>query len=130
MGNAGRPDGAAALGRLYAGHEYPAKIEQTRNGDSSMLDMFAKRALQSVLVLFLMSVLAFVGINLVGDPIYLLVPPDATQAEIVRATKALGLDLPVHEQYWRFVVNALRGELGDSFVFNRPAVALIFERMP
>jgi peptide/nickel transport system permease protein len=95
-----------------------------------MLDMFAKRALQSVLVLFLMSVLAFVGINLVGDPIYLLVPPDATQADIVRATKALGLDLPVHEQYLRFVGNALHGELGDSFVFNRPAVALIFERMP
>ncbi len=95
-----------------------------------MLDMFAKRALQSVLVLFLMSVLAFVGINLVGDPIYLLVPPDATQADIVRATTALGLDLPVHEQYLRFVANALHGELGDSFVFNRPAVTLIFERMP
>jgi peptide/nickel transport system permease protein len=95
-----------------------------------MLDMFAKRALQSLLVLVLMSVLAFVGINLVGDPIYLLVPPDASQADIVRATKALGLDLPVHQQYLRFVGNALHGELGDSFVFNRPALSLIIERMP
>lgn len=95
-----------------------------------MFDMLAKRALQSVLVLLVMSVLAFVGINLVGDPIYLLVPPDAPQAEITRATQQLGLDLPVHQQYGRFLSNALHGDLGNSFIFNRPAVALIFERMP
>ena len=95
-----------------------------------MFDMLAKRALQSVLVLFMMSILAFVGINLVGDPIYLLVPPDASQADIARATQALGLDLPVHRQYARFLLHALQGDLGNSFVFNRPAVALIFERMP
>lgn len=95
-----------------------------------MLDMLARRALQSVLVVFVMSVLAFVGINLVGDPIYLLVPPDATQLEIARASTALGLDLPVHQQYGRFLVNALHGDLGNSFIFNRPAVSLILERMP
>ncbi len=95
-----------------------------------MLDMLARRALQSVLVVFVMSILAFVGINLVGDPIYLLVPPDATQADIAAASKSLGLDLPVLQQYGRFLVNALHGDLGNSFVFNRPAVALILERMP
>jgi len=95
-----------------------------------MFDMLAKRALQSVLVLFIMSVLAFVGINLVGDPIYLLVPPDAPQAEIARASQQLGLDLPVWRQYGRFLANALQGDLGDSFIFNRPALGLIFERMP
>jgi len=95
-----------------------------------MLDMLARRALQSVLVVFVMSILAFVGINLVGDPIYLLVPPDATQVEIARASKALGLDLPVHQQYGRFLLNALHGDLGNSFIFNRPAVSLILERMP
>jgi len=95
-----------------------------------MFDMLAKRALQSVLVLFIMSVLAFVGINLVGDPIYLLVPPDAPQAEIARAAQQLGLDLPVWQQYGRFLGNALHGDLGNSFIFNRPALHLIFERMP
>ncbi len=95
-----------------------------------MFDMLAKRALQSVLVLFIMSVLAFVGINLVGDPIYLLVPPDAPQAEIARAAQQLGLDLPVWQQYGRFLNNALNGDLGNSFIFNRPALHLIFERMP
>ncbi|MBN9376126.1 MAG: ABC transporter permease subunit [Cellulomonas sp.] len=92
--------------------------------------MMLQRALQSVLVIFLMSVLAFVGINLVGDPIHLLVAPDASHEEIQRASQELGLDLPVHEQYLRFLGNALRGDLGNSFVFNRPAVGLIFERMP
>lgn len=95
-----------------------------------MVEMLARRALQSVVVVLVMSVLAFVGINLVGDPVYLLVPPDAPQAEIERATRQLGLDLPVHQQYGRFLANALQGDLGNSFVFNRPAVSLIFERMP
>lgn len=95
-----------------------------------MFDMLARRALQSVLVVLVMSVLAFVGINLVGDPIYLLVPPDAPPAEIALAAQQLGLDLPVYQQYGRFLNNALAGNLGDSFILNRPAVALIFERMP
>ena len=95
-----------------------------------MFEMMLQRALQSVLVIFLMSVLAFVGINLVGDPIHLLVAPDASHEEIQRVSQELGLDLPVHEQYLRFLGNALRGDLGNSFVFNRPAVGLIFERMP
>ena len=95
-----------------------------------MLDMLARRALQSVLVIFVMSILAFVGINLVGDPIYLLVPPDASQADIAAAAKSLGLDLPGLQQYGRFLVNALHGDLGNSFVFNRPAASLILERMP
>lgn len=95
-----------------------------------MLGMLVRRALQSVLVVVLMSILAFVGIHLVGDPIYLLVPPDASQADIAAASRALGLDLPVLQQYTRFLVNALHGDLGNSFIFNRPAVALILERMP
>lgn len=95
-----------------------------------MLEMLIKRALQSVLVISVMSVLAFVGINLVGDPIHLLVAPDASQEEIARATRVLGLDLPLHRQYWHFVVNAVHGDMGNSFIFNRPAVGLILERMP
>jgi len=95
-----------------------------------MFDMLARRALQSALVVLVMSVLAFAGIHLVGDPVYLLVPPDAPQAEIARATRQMGLDLPLHQQYGRFLWNAVHGDLGNSFIFNRPALALIFERMP
>jgi peptide/nickel transport system permease protein len=95
-----------------------------------MLEMMFKRVLQSVLLVLLMSVLAFVGINLVGDPIHLLVAPNATPDEIVRASHALGLDLPMHQQYLRFLQRALHGDLGNSFIFNRPALELIVERMP
>jgi peptide/nickel transport system permease protein len=95
-----------------------------------MLEMMLKRVLQSVLLVLLMSLIAFVGINLVGDPIHLLVAPNATPDEIVRASHALGLDLPVHQQYLRFLARALHGDLGNSFIFNRPSLQLIFERMP
>jgi peptide/nickel transport system permease protein len=95
-----------------------------------MLEMLLRRALQSVLVILVMSILAFLGINLVGNPIHLLVAPDASLEEIERASHALGLDLPMYQQYLRFLGNALHGDLGNSFVFNQPAIGLIFERMP
>ncbi|RJF91933.1 ABC transporter permease [Noviherbaspirillum saxi] len=95
-----------------------------------MIEMLTKRILQSAAVILLMSLLAFAGINLVGDPIYLLVSPTASQQEIEEAARSLGLHLPAYEQYWRFLVNAFHGDLGKSFVFNQPAVSLIIERIP
>ncbi|MCM2250759.1 MAG: ABC transporter permease [Ramlibacter sp.] len=95
-----------------------------------MLGPFLRRAAQSLIVVALMSAIAFVGINLVGDPVRLLVSPNATPQEVDDAVKSLGLDRPIHEQYLVFVAKALEGDLGRSFVFNRPAVTLVFERMP
>lgn len=95
-----------------------------------MIEMLLKRALQSAAVVWLMSIIAFAGIHLIGDPIYLLVAPNASQQEIEEAARSLGLNLPFHEQYWLFLKNALHGDLGTSFVFNQPAVGLILERMP
>ncbi|MCM5680171.1 ABC transporter permease [Schlegelella sp. S2-27] len=95
-----------------------------------MLDAILKRLLQSGVVLVLMSVLAFVGINLVGDPVHLLVPQTASQEEVEQVRQQLGLDLPIPQQYLRFVGAALQGNLGESFVFGRPALELILERVP
>jgi peptide/nickel transport system permease protein len=95
-----------------------------------MTETLIKRLIQSVVVVLVMSALAFIGIHMIGDPIYLLVSPDATQNEIAEAARLLGLDRPIHEQYWRFLSNALHGDLGKSFVFNQPALLLILERMP
>jgi len=86
--------------------------------------------MQSGLVLLVMSLLVFVGVFAIGNPIDILINPDADQAEIERAIKALGLDKPMWEQYWIFLVNALQGDLGRSFVFNIPALQLIWQRMP
>ena len=88
------------------------------------------RLAQSVLVLFIMSLLVFGGVNLVGDPVEMLINPEADQAEVERVIRELGLDRPVTEQYWYFLVNAFKGDLGDSFIFGEPALKLIIQRMP
>jgi peptide/nickel transport system permease protein len=89
-----------------------------------------RRLLQSLLVLAVMSVLVFTGIFAVGNPVDVLVSPQADQAEIERVTRSMGLDRPLWEQYFRFVSGALQGDLGSSFVHNIPAFGLILERMP
>jgi peptide/nickel transport system permease protein len=86
--------------------------------------------MQSVLALLAMSLIVFVGVFAIGNPIDILISPDADQAEIERAIKGLGLDLPLWQQYLVFVKNALQGDLGRSFVFNEPALKLILQRMP
>ncbi len=89
-----------------------------------------RRVLQSLVVIFVMSLLVFFGVNIVGDPIDMLINPEADQADIEAAIHALGLDRPIHEQYWYFLVNALKGDLGKSFIFAEPALKLILQRMP
>ena len=89
-----------------------------------------RRLMQSAVVLMVMSALVFVGVFAIGNPVDILISPQADQAEIARATAALGLDKPLWEQYFIFVVNALHGNLGISFVFNEPALRLIAERLP
>ncbi len=77
-----------------------------------------------------MSLLVFVGVFAIGNPVDILISPEATPQEYEDAVKALGLDKPMWEQYWIFLTNALRGNLGNSFVFNEPALKLILQRMP
>jgi peptide/nickel transport system permease protein len=77
-----------------------------------------------------MSLLVFSGVNLVGDPVEMLINPEADQAEVERVIKELGLDKPVTEQYWYFLMNAFKGDLGTSFIFGEPALKLIIQRMP
>lgn len=89
-----------------------------------------RRLMQSAAVVFAMSVIVFIGLNVVGDPVYLLIDPQADQAEIERTIRRLGLDQPIHIQYFSFVANALKGDLGTSFVHGTSALKLIVERMP
>jgi peptide/nickel transport system permease protein len=86
--------------------------------------------MQSLLLVVVMSVIVFFGVHVVGDPIWLLINPQADQREIEAAIRALGLDRPLWEQYWHFVVGAVQGDLGRSFVFGEPALRVILIRMP
>ena len=89
-----------------------------------------RRLLQAVLVIFIMTVIVFFGVNVIGNPIDILVDPQCDQTCLEAATKALGLDKPMPEQYFIFLSNALEGNLGKSFVLGIPALPLIVERMP
>lgn len=89
-----------------------------------------RRLLQSFVVVLVMSLLVFVGVNVVGDPVDMLVNPEADQAEIDRVIRDFGLDKSLPEQYGRFLLNALQGDLGKSFIFGTPALKLIIQRMP
>jgi peptide/nickel transport system permease protein len=95
-----------------------------------VLAFVLRRLAQSALVLFVMSALVFAGVYAIGNPVDILINPQADQNEIARATAALGLDKPLPVQYWSFLVNAFSGELGRSFASNVPAVDLILQRMP
>lgn len=95
-----------------------------------MTAFMIRRLLQSAVVVFVMSVIVFFGVNVVGDPVDMLINPEADQEDIENAIRALGLDRPIGEQYLHFAKNALTGNLGKSFIFGEPALMLILQRMP
>lgn len=95
-----------------------------------MTAFILRRLMQSALVIVAMSMIVFCGVHVIGNPVYLLIDPQADQADIERAIKALGLDRPLWEQYFHFVSGAVRGDLGKSFIFGEPAIRVILQRMP
>ena len=95
-----------------------------------MTTWLLRRLIQALFVVLAMTVIVFLGVNVIGNPIDILISPDADQAERVRAIAALGLDKPLWQQYLIFLKDAMHGDLGRSFVFNVPALQLIASRMP
>ena len=89
-----------------------------------------RRLMQSVLVVFVMSFLVFGGVNLVGDPVEMMVSDEADQEERERVIRSMGLDKPWYVQYGLFVANAAQGDLGKSFVYGEQALGIIVQRMP
>ncbi|MBB3934245.1 ABC transporter permease [Aureimonas phyllosphaerae] len=95
--------------------------------------MFAftvRRLVQTLVVLWAVSVIVFLMTTFTGDPVFMVVPIDATQAEIEQARRILGLDQTLLVQYGIFLKGLLQGDLGLSYVFRQPAFSLILERLP
>jgi len=90
----------------------------------------ARRLLQAVFVLVGISVLVFLLTHVIGDPVALLLPFQASQAQITAMRHAFGLDRPLWFQYTMFVRGALHGDLGLSVRQDVPALALVLERVP
>lgn len=95
-----------------------------------MITFLSRRLLQSAFVLFAMSVLVFIGIFAIGNPVDVLISPEATQADRQRIIASLGLDRSLLEQYFSFVGGVFDGDFGKSFVFKISAIGLILDRLP
>ncbi|CAP40687.1 ABC transporter permease [Bordetella petrii] len=89
-----------------------------------------RRLLQSLFVMLAVSVVVFFAVYAVGDPIELLVSPEATVEARAATIARLGLDQPIWQQYFTFLWRALHGDLGTSFVHGIPAIELIVQRIP
>jgi peptide/nickel transport system permease protein len=88
------------------------------------------RLIQGLTVIAAMAVLVFVGVYAIGNPVDMLISPEADQAEIDATIARMGLDKPLAEQFLVFVSGVLHGDFGTSFIYNEPAVRLILDRFP
>ena len=97
-----------------------------------MLKVFLAKLLNLIPTLIGISILSFVLIRLVpGDPVLLLLGErGADPAVYAEMQKSLGLDLPIHQQYFNFVYNVFHGDLGQSIISKRSVVTEFFDRFP
>ena len=95
-----------------------------------MLAFFIQRLLQAIVVMIAVGFIAFSLFNFVGDPVSLMLPPEATSADRDEVRKSLGLDQPFYLQFAKFVGNALQGNFGISLRLGRPVSQLLIERLP
>lgn len=95
-----------------------------------MLKYILKRLLYAVFVLWGVATIVFFLVRLTGDPIAIMLPPDATQEQIDQLTATFGLDKPYLEQYVRYLQNLLQLNFGYSLRYYQPVFGLIMERMP
>jgi peptide/nickel transport system permease protein len=89
-----------------------------------------RRFAQGILVMLVVGFIAFSLFNFVGDPVSLMLPPEATQADRELMRQQLGLDKPFYQQFVTFLGNALQGNFGISLRLGRPVSALLVERLP
>jgi peptide/nickel transport system permease protein len=89
-----------------------------------------RRTLDAALVIVAVTVVVFFLLQLTGDPVRLMLPPEAPAEDVERLRRALGLDAPLPAQYARFLVGLFHGELGRSLRYNTPSLPLVLERAP
>jgi peptide/nickel transport system permease protein len=89
------------------------------------------RLATAVVTLFGVAVIVFVTIRVVpGNPIAMMLPPGATEADIARLTALYGLDRPIPEQFMIWLGGVLRGDFGTSITTRQPVLSLVLGRLP
>lgn len=94
-----------------------------------MLNYIIKRVLQGIVSIIGASAIIF-AISRLDDPTLLLLPIDATPEVVENLRRQLGLDLPLVQQYFIFIGDALQGDFGNSYRWQQPALPLILDRLP
>jgi peptide/nickel transport system permease protein len=89
-----------------------------------------RRVAQGIVLLFVLAIVVFSLARVTGNPADLLLPEDASREDRAHLLRALGLDRPIHEQLVVFMKGAVRGDLGHSIRYRKPAVEVFFERLP
>ncbi|MFC2004077.1 ABC transporter permease [Chloroflexota bacterium] len=88
------------------------------------------RVVQGLVALIIATIVIFGLARLTGDPLDVMLPEEATEAEYEAMRKYLGLDKPLPVQYWVFISKAAQGDFGRSFLSRRPVMDIITERVP
>ncbi len=94
------------------------------------MGLLLKRAVEAAAVIIGISILVFVILRLSGDPVALMLPPEASQEDFLRLRHELGFDRSIFTQYLIFAGNALHGDFGESIRSFVPAIDLVAERLP
>lgn len=95
-----------------------------------MLLYTLKRLGQCVFVILGVTIIVFGMLYVSGDPVSLLLPLDATEAERIAMRQTMGFDDPFLVQYWRFLSNAIQGDFGMSLRHQVPAMDLLKQMLP
>jgi peptide/nickel transport system permease protein len=95
-----------------------------------MVRYLAKRVLQAIPIMLLVSMIVFFLMGVMGNPVRLLLPPDAEPQDIALLTHELGLDQPIPIRYAKYMNNLAHGDFGNSYRYNAPALPLVMERLP
>lgn len=89
-----------------------------------------KRLIRAFFTIIGVSIIVFALTHISGDPVALMLPPEATQVEIDAMRTALGFDKPLYVQYWIFISRAAQGDFGESVRWQRPSMEIFLERFP
>ncbi len=95
-----------------------------------MFAFLVRRAVQAIVVMFVISMIAFSIQDNLGDPLRELVGQSVSEEQRQILRDQMGLNDPFLVQYWRFLKNALHGDLGTSYFFKKPALEVILDKLP
>jgi peptide/nickel transport system permease protein len=91
---------------------------------------FLKRLWHGAIVIFGVTIIVFVVTRLVGDPVKVMLPLEATMEQRAAFEKQLGLDRPIPVQFIEFMAGIARLDFGESLWQHRPAMQIVFEKLP